>query len=307
MWGRIMRQVHSNLWIGNARDARNVPAVMARAFAAVVDLALEEPPAQLPREVAYIRIPLIDGEGNSPAMTQAAIRAIAAFIESGTPTLVVCGGGMSRSPAVTAAAIAQVEGIHPEEALIRIAATGPHDVSTIFWKELISSLDSGSSDSQASVEKPLNKSSDDATNRNLPFRPVRLFVVEGSFAICKLVSGSPIPQWATQSNWFSITRTADELSIVCRQDQVPEGIISEKEWRCLRVAGAMPFSVVGVLASLTTPLAAAGISLFAISTFNTDYLLMKASDFEKAIIVLQAAGHDINHADRAGRKIGNHP
>ncbi len=133
-----MREVIANsLWIGNARDARDVPAIMAQAIAAVVDVALEEHPAVLPRDVAYCRFPLLDGEGNSTAMIQAAIRTTASFLEAKICTLVTCGGGMSRSPSVAAMAIAQIEHIHPEEALKRIAATGPHDVSTIFWKQLI--------------------------------------------------------------------------------------------------------------------------------------------------------------------------
>ncbi len=133
-----MREVISNiLWLGNARDARDVPAIMAQTIAAVVDVALEEPPAVLPRDVAYCRFPLIDGEGNSPAMIQAAVRTIASFLEAKTRTLITCGGGMSRSPSVAAMAIAQVERIQPEEALTRITATGPHDVSTVFWKQLI--------------------------------------------------------------------------------------------------------------------------------------------------------------------------
>lgn len=139
---KIMRQIHPHLWIGTARDARDVSAVMAREIVAVVDMALEEPPALLPREVAYCRFPLVDGEGNSLAMMQAVVRTLASFITSKTPTLVACGGGMSRSPAIAAAAIAQVEHIHPEEALVRIAATGPHDVSTVFWKQLIDCLGS---------------------------------------------------------------------------------------------------------------------------------------------------------------------
>lgn len=155
--------------------------------------------------------------------------------------------------------------------------------------------------------KRLTETSDVECIDNLSVSPLRLLVVEGSFAICKLPIGSAIPQWATKGNVFSITRTADELSIVCGEDQVPEGINCEKDWRCLRIAGAMPFSVVGVLASLTAPLAAAGISLFAISTFDTDYVLVKAADLKRAITVLRTAGHDVNHADRVGKKSGNQP
>jgi hypothetical protein len=113
------------------------------------------------------------------------------------------------------------------------------------------------------------------------------------FGICRLPSESPIPPWASAGAFVSITRTADELSIVCRQDAVPDGMQAERGWRCLRVAGTMPFSSVGVLASLTAPLAEAGISIFAISPFETDYLLVKDDDFQKAVTCLQQAGHSI--------------
>ena len=89
----------------------------------------------------------------------------------------------------------------------------------------------------------------------MSFHHLNLAVVDGTFAVCKLGADATIPAWATAGHFFSITRTADELSIVCHQDAVPEGVIGERGWRCLRVAGTMPFSVVGVLASLTAPLA----------------------------------------------------
>ena len=127
----------------------------------------------------------------------------------------------------------------------------------------------------------------------MPIHHLNLIVVDGTFAICRLGGGSPIPPWATAGPFFSITRTADELSVVCRQDAVPEGITCEQGWRCLRVAGTMPFSVIGVLASLTAPLVEAGISVFAISTFDTDYLLVKAEDLNRAVDVLRRRGHTI--------------
>ena len=120
---------------------------------------------------------------------------------------------------------------------------------------------------------------------------LRLLGIQGTFAVCKLPAGSPIPSWATTGDLYSVSRTADELSVVCRERIVPEGVVCERDWRCLRVAGAMPFSVVGVLASLTTPLAEAGISVFAVSTFDTDYLLVKADDFEAAVDALRRQGH----------------
>ncbi len=127
----------------------------------------------------------------------------------------------------------------------------------------------------------------------MAFQQLTLIVLDGNFAVCRLEPGAPIPPWATAGDLFSITRTADELSVVCHQDAVPEGIPCERGWRCIRVAGTIPFSVVGVLASLTAPLAEAGISVFAISTFDTDYLLVKAEDIETAIDILRRRGHTI--------------
>jgi hypothetical protein len=127
----------------------------------------------------------------------------------------------------------------------------------------------------------------------MTLQQLTLIVVDGVFAVCRLAPDAPIPGWSTARDFCSITRTADELSIVCRQDAVPEGITCERGWRCLRVAGTMPFTVVGVLASLTAPLAEAGISVFAISTFDTDYLLVKVEDMERAVDILRRRGHTI--------------
>ncbi|MBL8795351.1 MAG: ACT domain-containing protein [Planctomycetia bacterium] len=95
----------------------------------------------------------------------------------------------------------------------------------------------------------------------------------------------------TEGAVFSITRTPDELSIVCEESLVPEGVTCERSWRCLRVAGTMSFSMVGVLASLVQPLATAGVSAFAVSTFDTDYILVKETDLEKARQALREAQH----------------
>jgi hypothetical protein len=122
---------------------------------------------------------------------------------------------------------------------------------------------------------------------------LRLLGVAGRFAVCKLPPDSAVPAWATASDVFSITRTVEELSIVCRQEMVPTGIHAEVDWRCLRVAGAMPFSLVGVLASLTRPVAAVGVGVFAVSTFDTDYLFFKDAEFQMAIAALRGAGHSV--------------
>jgi hypothetical protein len=131
--------------------------------------------------------------------------------------------------------------------------------------------------------------SHDGWRRQLTFE-----VLERTFAVCKLVQDAAIPAWAGAGEFMSITRTADELSMMCCQDDVPPGIACERGWRCLRVAGTMPFSLVGVLASLTVPLAEAGISVFAISTFDTDYLLVKEINLIAALKVLRSHGHRLS-------------
>jgi hypothetical protein len=123
--------------------------------------------------------------------------------------------------------------------------------------------------------------------------PLTLLEVVGRFAVCKLPPGSAIPAWATAGDVFSVTRTGDELSVVCRQELVPAGIQAEVGWRCLRVAGAAPFTLVGVLASLTGPVASASVGVFAVSTFDTDYLFVKEAEFQTAVAALRRAGHSV--------------
>jgi len=120
-----------------------------------------------------------------------------------------------------------------------------------------------------------------------------LTLLPDTLAICRLSPDAAIPGWAFASNFYSITRTADELSVVCHQANVPDNIQSEADWRGLKVQGPLAFSMVGVMASLTAPLAAASISIFVVSTFDTDYLLVKQAHLEPAIAALAAAGHSI--------------
>jgi len=132
---------------------------------------------------------------------------------------------------------------------------------------------------------------------------LNLILSPDTFAVCRAAPDDPIPSWAASGPIYSITRTPDELSIVCLQALVPAGIRHEPGWRCLRVAGTMDFTAVGDLASLAGPLAEAGISLFAFSTFDTDYLLVKETDLEKSKAALRRAGHTIE----GGRQDPNHP
>jgi hypothetical protein len=121
--------------------------------------------------------------------------------------------------------------------------------------------------------------------------PLTLLGVGGQFAVCKLPPDSAVPAWGMAGDVFSVTRTVEELSVVCRQELVPAGTQAEVGWRCLRVAGAMPFTLVGVLASLTRPVAAAGVGVFAVSTFDTDYLFVKQAECATAVAALRRAGH----------------
>jgi len=120
-----------------------------------------------------------------------------------------------------------------------------------------------------------------------------LSILDGAFAICRLDANSQVPEWAMAGDFFSVTCAADEMSIVCSQDVVPDGVRGERDWRCFRVEGPLDFSLTGILNSLTAPLAAAGVSIFAISTFDTDYLLVNDKDFDRAVEHLVAAGHII--------------
>jgi hypothetical protein len=123
-----------------------------------------------------------------------------------------------------------------------------------------------------------------------------LVSLDGFFAVCRLAAEAPLPAWAgggPPGSFVSITRTADELSIVCRQELVPDDSRCERGWRVLRVAGTLDFTLVGVLASLLVPLAEADVAVFAVSTFDTDYLLIKEDRWDAAVEVLRHAGHSV--------------
>ena len=109
--------------------------------------------------------------------------------------------------------------------------------------------------------------------------------------ICKLNSDATIPTWAITGPFFAVTRSAEALSIVCDESLVPIEMQSEPGWRALKVEGPLDFGLIGILAGLATALAEAGISIFAISTFDTDYILVKDEKLAQAIEVLQRVGH----------------
>lgn len=128
--------VAGTLWLGNAGDARD-PAGVARAgIGAVVDLALEERPPAVPRSTIYCRFPIVDGGGNPPETLRLAVQTLCRLLSDGVPTLVCCSAGMSRSPAIAAAALGLVTDRSPEECLREIVAGHPHDVSAELWRDL---------------------------------------------------------------------------------------------------------------------------------------------------------------------------
>ncbi len=121
---------------------------------------------------------------------------------------------------------------------------------------------------------------------------MRLSILAAPVAVCRLASDAPVPSWA-RGAFTSITRTADELSIVCDDDAVPEDVRAERNWRALKLEGPIPFEMTGVASALLAPLARAGISIFLVSTYDTDYLLLKSETFARAVEVLRGAGYEV--------------
>ena len=118
-----------------------------------------------------------------------------------------------------------------------------------------------------------------------------LSLLADTFSICRLGPEAEIPSWALAGDFFSVTRTKEELSLVCPQEMVPEGTHCEGDFRSIKVEGPLDFALVGVLASLTEALAQEEISILAISTFDTDYLLVKEAQVDRAVQKLSQAGH----------------
>jgi uncharacterized protein len=120
-----------------------------------------------------------------------------------------------------------------------------------------------------------------------------------SFAVAKLEPDAKVPAWAETGAIVSITRTPAELSIVCEETYVPSKVNAQRGFRCLRVLGPLDFAETGILASLATPLTRVGISLFALSTYDTDYLLLPGIDLEAALSALSEAGHVVRRLGTA--------
>ncbi len=123
-----------------------------------------------------------------------------------------------------------------------------------------------------------------------------LRVLDDRLSVCKLPAGSPWPVPEPGARFWSVTRTDSELSIVCPEDEAPTGdhVQVEPDWRALEVAGPLDFSMVGVMAGLTQPLADVDVSVFVVSTYDTDYVLVHAAALERAVEALREAGHQVH-------------
>jgi uncharacterized protein len=122
---------------------------------------------------------------------------------------------------------------------------------------------------------------------------VSLRVLSGAYAVCRLPPDRELTVPVGAGELYAVTRTTDELSVVCEQTAAPADATVEPGWKAMVVAGPLDFSLVGILAAIADPLAAAGISIFAVSTYDTDYVLVKADQLDQAVAALRSAGHTL--------------
>lgn len=127
--------------------------------------------------------------------------------------------------------------------------------------------------------------------------PLRLTLLAESLVVARLPGGAGVPDWLEADAWHSITRTPDELSVVCEPRLVPEAVERSGVFRALMVQGPLDFELTGILHRITAPLAADGISLFAVSTYDTDYILVPAERLGEAAQSLQRAGIVVQQPD----------
>jgi hypothetical protein len=120
-----------------------------------------------------------------------------------------------------------------------------------------------------------------------------LEVLPDELAVCRLPVDAPVPKWAWSGELTSITSTDEELSLVCAADPVPTEITHTAGWRALKIRGPLDFSLVGILAGITGVLADAEVAIFAISTYDTDYILVRGDQLETAVAALCMAGYEV--------------
>jgi uncharacterized protein len=118
-------------------------------------------------------------------------------------------------------------------------------------------------------------------------------VLPQNIAVCRLAPDLPVPAWASRGEFYCILRTPDELTAVVAEEAVTDGVICERGWRALKLEGPFDFALTGILSSVLQPLAEAKVGIFALSTFDTDYVLVKHELLETAIAALRKAGHTV--------------
>lgn len=133
-------------------------------------------------------------------------------------------------------------------------------------------------------------------------KQLTLTLLAEELAICRLSATSPLPDWLGEASFWSATRTKAELSLVVPASMVPPTWQAVLGWRALKVEKVLDFSMTGILAAIAAPLATAGISIFTISTYDTDYVLLRSDDLERALTVLAASGHRFTDAAKASRE-----
>jgi uncharacterized protein len=124
-------------------------------------------------------------------------------------------------------------------------------------------------------------------------KTLRLIITEDRLAVCRLPTRAVVPPWSEGPGLFALVRDADALSVVCAEDRVPVDVRREGGWRALRLEGPFAFTETGILAAALAPLAEAEVGIFALSTFDTDYVLVKEAQLARAVRVLREAGHQV--------------
>jgi uncharacterized protein len=132
-----------------------------------------------------------------------------------------------------------------------------------------------------------------AKNHEVASQRLQFRQFPGLYAVIRLAPGAPIPTWAAHGDFTSITRTAEELSIVCPAGNIPKDLTAGPRWICLKLEGPFPFSQTGVLLSFIAPLSNNGVPIFAISTYDTDYVLVQEEFAGVAQQALDRAGHEL--------------
>ena len=131
----------------------------------------------------------------------------------------------------------------------------------------------------------------------MDLRKLSLKILPDRMAVCRFDPAAPLPDWIEETGFYSLTRTEAELTIVCPEAHLAPGTTSDVGWRCFKVRGLLDFSEIGIIFSVTRPLAENGVSVFVISTFNTDYFMVKENDLAKAVEALTAEGHQVLKED----------